>query len=47
VSTYAANFDPNTITFRPGNETVTINRLTGIMVNNGVTWTCHIGKPQF
>jgi hypothetical protein len=55
VARYAAKFDPKTITF-VGSETatsggvgekITINRLTGMFVMNGLTWTCRVGKPQF
>ena len=55
VSRYAAKFDPKTITF-VGSETatsggvgekITINRVTGMFVMNGLTWTCRVGKPQF
>ena len=48
VATYAAKFDPKAITFVNdlGNK-ITINRLTGMFVMNGVTWICRVGKPQF
>lgn len=55
VATYAAKFDSKTISFL-GSETatsggvgekITINRLTGMFVMNGLTWICRVGKPKF
>ena len=47
TETYAANFGPDTIAFQVYGRAVTLSRLTGVMVDSGLTWTCHAGKAQF
>lgn len=45
--TFTASFSPETIAIQIYGRTVTLSRLTGVMVDSGVTWTCHVGKAQF
>jgi hypothetical protein len=45
--TFTASFSPDTITIQIYGRAVMLSRLTGVMVDSGVTWTCHVGKAQF
>jgi len=45
--TLTASFSPDTIGFQIDGRAVTLSRLTGVMVDWGLTWTCHVGKAQF
>jgi hypothetical protein len=47
TKTLTANFGPDTIAFQVDGRAVTLSRLTGVMVDWGHTWTCHVGKTQF
>lgn len=52
---YPATFDskaikfvgPQTSSSGGAGEAIVINRLTGIFLQNGSTWTCHVGTKQF
>ena len=45
--TLTASFSPDTIAFEIDGRAVTLSRLTGVMADWGLTWTCHVGKAQF